>query len=287
MNKSFIWRFCLLAPVLLFLLAINSCSSTKRVQYFQDIPDSGKIKTIPAAIYNVPKIQEDDILSVLIQTVDPLATQSINSGNTSVSGSSSSSGIGSGALGQLASAGVSSAISQSQLQPTSGYLVDKSGNINIPILGKVHAVGYTTSQLKDTIFKLASKYYNDPNVIVRFANFKVSVTGEVARPGVYIMPNEKVSFMDAITMAGDLTIYGKRDNLLLIRENTDGTKSLYRVDLRKSAILASPYYYLRQNDIIYVQPSSSKAASTDAAQARNYTIIGSILSLIAIYITRK
>ena len=101
------------------------------------------------------------------------------------------------------------------------------------------------------------------------------------------MPNEKVSVLDAITMAGDLTIYGKRENVLLIRENLDGTRTPYRINLKRSDFMSSPYFYLKQNDYIYVEPGKGKAAATDMAQARNYTIAGSILSIIAIILTRK
>jgi polysaccharide export outer membrane protein len=282
MRKSYNRKLFLIIPFLFISLAFFSCGSTKKTKYFQDIPDSGKLKIIPSAEYTPPKVQVDDILSVMVETVDPTATQMINSGNVSVAGSLPSSAGGSSPLSQMAASS-----SANPLQASSGYLVDKDGNIDVPILGKIHAVGLTTSMLKDTITKISLKYFNNPTVIVRYANFKISITGEVAKPGVYILPNEKVGLLDALAMAGDLTIYGVRDNLLLIRENLDGTKTPYRINLKKSDLISSPYYYLRQNDIIYVEPSKAKAAATDAAQARNYTIIGSILSIIAIYLTRK
>ena len=272
----------LFAPVIMLSLTIISCSSTKKIKYFQDIADSGQLKSISSASYLAPKVKVDDILSIIVQTLDPTATQIINVGNGTGQGSPS----GSAAVGgQSSSSPLSLPLSPSP-SPL-GYLVDKDGSVTVPILGKIKVEGYTTSELQGIITDVASKYYKDPTVIVRFANFKISITGEVLRPGVYIMPNEKVGLLDAIAMAGDLTIYGKRENVLLIRENLDGTKTPYRINLKKSDILSSPYYYLRQNDIIYVEPGTGKAAATDASQARYYTLIGSALSVLIVLFTRK
>jgi polysaccharide export outer membrane protein len=282
MTKSYNRKFILLIQFLFLSIIFFSCASTKKTKYFQDIPDSGKLKTIPSAEYTPPKVQVDDILSVIVQTVDPAATQMINAANIPVAGSLPTSTGGTSPLSAMAGSSTAN-----PLQTSSGYLVDKDGDIDVPILGTIHAAGLTTSSLRDTITKRALKYYNNPTVIVRYANFKISITGEVAKPGVYVLPNEKVGLLDAIAMAGDLTIYGVRDNVLLIRENPDGTKTPYRINLKKSDLISSPYYYLRQNDIIYVEPGKAKAASTDAAQARNYALIGTILSIFVIYLTRK
>ncbi|MFS2187022.1 polysaccharide biosynthesis/export family protein [Mucilaginibacter sp. Mucisp84] len=279
MRRKHLLNLFIISLILFGTSSIFSCSSQKKIKYFQDIPDSGQLKTIPAAAYTEPKVQVDDILSVVVQTIDPLSTQIINTGNINPSSSTTPNQPLSSITAASAGAGQQSGIA--------GYLVDKEGNIDIPILGKIQVVGHTTSELKTIIHDVASKYYNNPTVIVRYANFKISVTGEVLKPGVYILPNEKVSLLDAIAMAGDLTIFGKRDNILLIRENLDGTKTPYRVNLKKSDIMSSPYFYLRQNDVIYVQPDVAKSAATDAAQARNYTIIGSLLSVLVIYLTRK
>jgi len=251
---------------------IVSCSSIKKVKYFQDIPDSGQLKTIAKAEYVAPTIKVDDILTVIVETIDPNNTAVINLGNVPISSTGTS-------LNQ-------SSLASAAQQVSSGYLVDKDGNIEVPILGKIKVIGYTTSEAADVIKKVALTYYHDPTVIVRYANFKVSITGEVLKPGVYVMPNEKVSVLDAIALAGDLTIFGRRENVLLIRENPDGTKTPYRINLKKSDIISAPYYYLRQNDFIYVEPSSGKAAATDASQARNYAIIGSVLSVLIVLFTR-
>lgn len=274
MKKSLFFRFCLFAPVIYFSLTFSSCSSTKNIKYFQDIPDSGQLKTIPAAAYIEPKIQVDDILAIVVSTVDISATQAINLGNIAVSNMSASSG---------SSSNQSSSISQPAV---SGYLVNKDGNVELPILGEIHLVGLSTEEARQVVKKRAAQFYNDPAVIIRYANFKVTVTGEVSRPSVYVMPNEKVTILDALSIAGDLTIYGKRDNILLLRENSDGSKTPYRINLNRSNIINEPYYYLRQNDYIYVEPSKSKAAANDIQETRNIAILSSIVTVVIVLISR-
>jgi polysaccharide export outer membrane protein len=280
MRKPFTKRKNIYFPLIFLLILFSSCASTKNTKYFQNIPDSGRLEPIEKALYVEPKIQNDDILTVIVQTVDPQASAMINSGNVSSANNSSN-----GNLSLASSSAIP--IATPNLNNSAGYLVDKEGTITIPVVGKIKVVGLTTSEAREAIRTAADKFYNNPAVTVRYANFKVNVGGEVLKPGSYIMPNEKVSILDAITMAGDLTIYGKRENVLLIRENLDGTKTPYRINLKKSDFMSSPYFYLRQNDYIYVEPSKGKAAATDVAQARNYTIAGSILSIIAIILTRK
>ena len=121
---------------------------------------------------------------------------------------------------------------------------------------------------------------------MRYANFKVTVTGEVARPSIYVMPSEKVTLLDALSIAGDLTIYGKRDNILLLRENADGSKTPYRINLTNTHLIDEPYYYLRQNDYIYVEPAKSKVAANDVQQTRNIAILSSIVTVLVVVISR-
>jgi len=272
MRKAYFLNSYLILVILFVSVGLFSCSSTKKVKYFQDIPDSGQLKTIAKAEYTAPVIQPDDILTIIVQTIDPQNTVAINLGNLPVS-----------STGTLLSA---SAISPMQ-QVSSGYLVDKEGVVTIPILGRVKVSGYSTSEAATVIKTAAEKFYKEPTVLVRYANFKISVTGEVLKPGVYVIPNEKISVLDAISLAGDLTIFAKRENILLIRENTDGTKTPYRINLKKSDLMSSPYFYLKQNDLIYVEPGTGKAAATDASQARYYTLVGSLLSVLIVLFTRK
>lgn len=246
--------------VMIWLLA--ACSAPKNITYFRDVPDTIKQKEIQQAAYYTPVIQPDDILQVTVQTLDPAATAMLN---------------------QPAPQG--STVATPTAAPTSGYLVDKDGYVILPLIGKVQVKGKTTDAVRDEIQTKAAAFYKDPVVNVRFANFKVTVLGEVAKPSTYVMPNEKVTLLDAIGMAGDLTIYGKRENVLLIREK-NGAKEFVRFNLNESNLFTSPYYYLRQGDVIYVEPNKSKVASTDMAQVKRISIMTSILSLLIVAASR-
>src|ERR1700733_9674444 len=181
------------------VLIFASCTETKDVPYFRDVPDSTKTKTFIDAPYHDPLIIPDDILSVIVTTIDPTATTPVNQAADIPSSAS-----GSGLLG-------SSLSGSSQMVP--GLVeVDKNGDISIPILGTIKVAGLSTSDAKVVIQKLAEKYYKDPDVQIRFVNFTITVMGEVARPATFILPSQKVSILDALGMAGDLTIYGRRDN---------------------------------------------------------------------------
>jgi len=170
-------------------------------------------------------------------------------------------------------------------QVISGFLVDKDGFIQMTLLGKIKVGGLTTYQVRDKITELASQYYKNPTVQVRFANFKITVLGEVTRPATYTVPNEKVTVLDALGLAGDLTIYGKRENVLLVRDQ-QGQKELVRLNLNDSEVFRSPYFYLRQNDVLYVEPGKAKAAANNAARTQTFAIIGSLLSVLIVAVSR-
>ena len=162
-------------------------------------------------------------------------------------------------------------------------MVDKNGNISLPILGTIKVAGLTTFEAKAAVKERAEKFFKDPDVQLRFANFTITVLGEVAHPSSFIIPNERISVLDALGLAGDLTIYGRRDNVLVIRDN-NGKKELSRLNLNSSDIFQSPFFYLTQNDIVYVQPNKSKAIQADAEQTRIITIAASILTGIVLYL---
>lgn len=249
-------------------LFLGSCSSPKNISYFKDVPDTVKQKMVEMAAYSTPVIQADDILQVTIQTLDPASTALMNqqnSPNWAVGGTSGAAGAG----------GANSP----------GYLVDKLGFVTLPLVGKILVKGKTTGDVQEAIRAKAAEFYKDPVVNVRFINFKVTVLGEVTKPATYVMPNEKVTLLDAIGMAGDLTIYGKRENVLLIRE-IEGKKEFVRFNLNSSNLFTSPYYYLQQGDVVYVEPNKSKVVSTDAARLRNITIISSVLTLLIVIVSR-
>lgn len=258
MNKLFKINNIYLVLLLFGTFFVSSCVSTKNVPYFQDISLAKKSIIDDPALFTEPKIQNDDILSISIFTIDPQNSTVIN---------------------QVSSAGN---IGQ---QPISGYLVDKNGEIELAMIGKIKLAGLTTFEARDLIKAKVEQFYKEPSVQVRFANFKVSVFGEVSKPSAYTVPNEKVSILDAIALAGDLTIYGKRENVMLIRDN-NGKKEFARFNLSSSEIFSSPYFYLRQNDVIYVEPNKAKVASNNAARTQTIAIISSALSLVIVVISR-
>lgn len=263
-NQQF-FRVWLPAVICVFF---SACATTKNVTYFKDIPDSIQSKQVALATYTTPVIQTDDVLQISIQTLDPAATTMLNQQSaaswpvTGNGGSNGSSGSG-----------------------VSGYLVDRDGFVILPLIGKMMVKGKTTAEVRDDIYKKAAEYYKDPVVNVRYANFKITILGEVSHPSSYVMPNEKVTLLDALGVAGDLTIYGKRENVLLIRDN-NGKKEFARFNLNNSNLFTSPYFFLQQGDVVYVEANKAKIASTDAARLRTLTIITSAVSIITLIITR-
>lgn len=257
---------------LLFLLAIttafSSCKTYKNIVYFKDVNDSlyNQAQSIPLTSFTDPVIRPNDILQVSVQTLDPQSSAMTGAQTTSTYNVQGASSIGGGSTVQ-------------------GFLVDKNGNIELPLVGTIKVSGMTTTDAKEAIRTKASVYYKNPVVNVRFANFNISVIGEVNRPAQYTVPNEKASILDAIAMAGDMTIYGKRENVMLIREE-DGVKKAIRFDLNKTDIFQNPYFYLRQGDVIYVAPNKAKAAANDVATIRNISIITSLASLLVVVISR-
>lgn len=253
--------------VLVWYLAVTffvSCVSTKETVYFGNIPTDSPTVKLPE--YKEPIVQVDDILHITVQTIDGGSTVALNR----LSG-----GNESGNPAPVAND-----------NSPSGYLVDEEGKISLPMLGTLHVAGLTTSQVRALILEKAAQYFNDPTVQVRFANFKITVIGEVAKPATYTVPNEKVTLLDAIGMAGDLTIYGKRQTVLLIRDTQGSEKEFIRFDLNDYNTFKSPYFYLKQNDVVYVEPTRSRANANNAATFQIVSLALSALSVITLAITR-
>lgn len=247
---------------LFFIISVvgifSSCANTKRLRYFQDLPESPIAADLAIAKYNEPYIQPDDILSININTIDPEATTSINNRN-----------------GGYSNAGV---VQPGSVASTSGYLVDKDGFVDVPILGKIKLAGLTTVQARDAVRTKSLSSFKNPVVDVRFSNFKITVIGEVNRPASYIIPNEQVTLLDAIGYAGDLTVYGKRENVLLIRKDASGKNLSVKLDMTKKNTLNSPYFYLRQNDVIYVEPNKTKVLNSDNNLIKYVTVAATIFT---------
>lgn len=246
-------------------MLFSSCSVNRKTVYFNDLPETARFN-YPSAEFTEPVIMADDILSIQIQTIDPAATAQLNQGaEMQLFGASSASNVGS--------------------QQVSGFLVDKSGHVTIPMFGAIEVAGLTTQQAKDRVTAKVATLYRDPTVQVRFANYKITVLGEVARPASYTMPNEKVTVLDALGLAGDMTIFGRRDNVLLVRD-AGGEKEFIRLDLNSAEIFNSPYFYLKQNDVIYVEPGKGRSLSADAPRLQLASVIASFLSIAVLLITR-
>jgi polysaccharide export outer membrane protein len=245
-------------------ISFSSCLTLKQVKLFQDIPDSTKLEALKLPKFTPPVINPDDILSITIITTDITATSSLNLANNI--STSTPVGAGSGSGGSGSSDG--------------GYLVGKDGNIDMPELGKINVAGLTTAEAREVIRKRALEYFKDPLVVVKSKNLKLTILGEIEKPGTYNIANEKVTIMDALAYSGDFTAYGRRDNILLLRQNDNNTLSYVRLNVKSSELLRSPYYYLQNNDILYIEPTAGKAATSDAIFSRNISYITIGLGLI-------
>jgi polysaccharide export outer membrane protein len=165
------------------------------------------------------------------------------------------------------------------------YLVDNEGYIEFPTLGRLHVGGLTKNEVESIIKeKLTPNFTNAPIVNVRMVNYKISIIGEVVRPNTYTISNEKVNVFEALALAGDLTIYGRRDGVKLIRENADGTKQIVPLNLNDANLIYSPYYYLQQNDVLYVEPNKAKAQNSDIGSMTSLWFSGTsiLISLVSL-----
>ncbi len=250
-----------------FILGLTACKTYQKVPYFRNIPaDSATYargRIIPTVAYQALKIKPDDLLGITISTLD---------NSTAV-------------LTETTARPQSAPGAAMMPQAGSGFLVSAAGTVELPLLGSLLVSGYTTEQVKEQIRARAAKYYKDPVVSVRIMNFKVTVLGEVGHPGTYFVSGEKATLLDALGLAGDLTIYGNRRNVLLLRDSGGKQKSI-RFNLNDGQVLTSPYLYLQQNDVVYVEPGKAKAAANNAARTQTIAIIGSAISVLIVALTR-
>ncbi|WP_242672969.1 polysaccharide biosynthesis/export family protein [Niastella yeongjuensis] len=192
-----------------------------------------------------PVIQNNDLLNITVSSLNPEASAVFNQPGGANNNNNSNSQP------------------TATTTPANGYLVDGEGNIQFPFLGTIKASGMTKDELKDKLTKslVDKKLLVDPIITVRFLNFKVTVLGEVAHPTVVTVPSESITLLEALGLAGDLTIYAQRDNVLVIRDE-NGKKLTHRLNLNSTELFSSPYYYLKSNDVVYVEPNKAKVAST-------------------------
>jgi polysaccharide biosynthesis/export protein len=249
-----------LASPLVFalLLGLSSCVSTKQFVYFQEAGVG--IDTVRVAADFIPLIKPADVLSVQINSLNPEKSMIFNPYSA-------------------ISAGANAGATASVPSPV-GYVVSTSGEITIPLLGPVKVAGLSVEQASQAIAEKLTRFLKEPTVDVRNLNFRISVLGEVARPSLFSIPNNQVTIIEAIGLAGDIAITGRRDNILVIRE-VNKVKTFGRVDLTRRDLFRSPYYYLHPNDIVYVEPGKARIASSD----RFYQVFP-IVSLLSIFLTR-
>ncbi len=263
-------------PIILALLLITfaSCKSHERILYMQERENSEYVDSVkhplPEAV-----IREGDLLTITVNTNTPEAAipfnlpllpggRNINMYDLADQASLSSSGLS-----------------------MQNYLVDTQGKLTFPVIGELQVAGLTKSELVKLMKeKIYPRYLNEePIILVRFANYRITVLGEVVRPGTYNINNERATIFEALSLAGDMTIYGKRANLVLVRE-IDGLRTTHRLDMRDINLVHSPYYYLQQNDVLYVEPNGPKQRSSNigSAESISISIVGTLISLSTLLI---
>lgn len=264
MNFNFHKRFVIFNIFSLILIMLSSCATKKDMVYFQDEPVSdGQINSAPKQLIYKP----DDILTINVSAADPITAQPFNlavvsEGNDVVSAN--------GAL---------------RMQT---YLIDYNGNIEFPVLGTLHLAGMTRIEATEMLKEKISEYAKDPIVNIRLVNFTVTIIGEVSRPGTFTIQDERITLPEALGLANDLTIFGKRKDILLIRE-VDGIKKFAKIDLTSVNSVISPLYYLQQNDVIVVEPNKARIRSSTFNQNNVVVIsaIGTVASIVAIILANN
>ena len=238
-------------------MAMTGCGSSKGFTYVENI-DSISLAA-SRGLFDA-RIMPKDELTITVNTTNPEASAPFN--------------LQSGDKGSTA---------------CKGYLVDNSGFINFPVVGKVHVVGLTKTECEDLIKSKIQPYLartENPVVSVRMSSYHITVLGEVGHPSVIPVSTEKISVLEAIAQAGDLGVYGKRNNILLIREDAHGEKHAVRLNLNDANIINSPYYYLQQNDVLYVQPNSVKAKTSSIGSSTTiwFSFIGIVTSVASLLV---
>lgn len=244
-------KFCVLAGVLLFSM---SCASKKELVYFQEQEQQ---QLLDSVLIVEPTLQVGDLLTIQVSSIDPIGAATFNLYE-------------------------SSSVVNSYPKPMN-YLVKSNGTIAFPVLGDLIVKDKTTKEVTDQLTKALTEYLNKPIVNIRITNFKITVMGEVKVPGTYAVPGERITIIEALGLAGDLTIQAKRNNVLLIREE-QGKRTFITIDLTNKKLFNSPYYYLLQNDVVYVEPNKAKINSSAVGSNAGIILssISTLISLIAI-----
>ncbi len=248
---------CHLSLIFIVILFISSCSQVKNIAYFQQADEKAKtpqIESKTARLFD-PVIKPKDLLSITVVSTEPGASSIYNLISPQTAGS----------------ADVSSIFTQPTLQ---NYLVDNEGFINFPVLGRIQIKGLTTKELGKKIQEMIAPAFTGemPIITVRILNFSVNILGEVTKPGKFESVNERLTILEGLAMAGDMTIYGRRDNVKVLREDINGNKKYITLNLNDKDIISSPAYFLEQNDVVYVEPNKSRTESSKFGSAESYRI---------------
>lgn len=256
----------MLGLMLPFLLV--ACQSYKNVPYLQDAEVIGQVGQ-QEKMYDA-KIMPKDLLTIVVSCTSPELAMPFN-------------------LTVASSANIAVNNMNTTVQPIlQTYLVSNKGTVDFPVLGELKLGGLTKKEAEQLIVERLKPYIKEtPIVTVRMVNYKISVIGEVARPGTFTINNEKVNLLEALAMAGDMTVHGVRDNVKLIREDTNGKQQIITLDLNKAETILSPYYWLQQNDIVYVTPNKAKARNSDIGNSTSlwFSATSIIVSLASLLVT--
>jgi len=261
--------------LLLSVLILSSCAGSKKVAYFQkysSTADSLKEQNPSSGLYDA-RIKPKDMLSITVVTSEPQASGTYNL-----------------IVPQLYDPSNVSGTSMLNSVPTlQSYMVDNEGTINFPVVGSLKVSGLTRKELEKMLQeKLASAFNKEiPIITIRIINYSVNILGEVMKPGKFITSNDRITIFEGLAMAGDMTIYGRRENVKVLRENADGTKNYISVNLNDKNIIHSPAYYLEQNDVVYVEPNKAKSRSSNIGSAETLSVsaLSIIISIASIVVT--
>jgi polysaccharide export outer membrane protein len=237
-----------------------SCGNVREITYLQGSFDTAKLSQVVTKDY---LIQKGDLLSIVVFSDNPEATRIYNQSLAGTGGASGAAG---------ASGGSGS---------TGGYLVDENGFIEFQGLGLIHVDGLTKSQLKDTLNEKLANFLVNPYCTIRCLNNKFTILGEIGHPGVFTIPGDRLSLFEALGMSGDMTFFGRRDNIMVIRE-VNGKREFARLDITKPEVMASPYFYLQPNDLVIIEPNKKKIAANDQVTLRNIGIAATVISVLAV-----
>lgn len=251
------------------VLLVFSCKPKENMVYMENQTSNIEAE-VKQAVFEGSHLQAGDLLDIKVTAFDDYAVRPFNINSMNQSGNTSD-----------------NAINQTTQNNSAGYLVSNEGYIIFPVLGKIFVKNLTMSQLRENLETRLLEYLSDPMVSIRQLNFNITVLGEVKKPGQYNSPSDKVTILQALGMAGDMTDNGDRTKVKLVRHESDGTDQTYVINFTDKNITASPYYYMQQNDVLYVEPDENKKiiANTNPNRTLIFSIIGSAVAITSILIS--